>query len=80
METLLLGLVIVLQFIYILYSDRNNRQEREKLLLKIMSGGDIYKYKDIIEKPSKNTPEEPESHIDPSEVDFKTIINAKDNL
>lgn len=71
--------VIILQFVYIVYQDWSNRQEREKMALKIMAK-DAVEYSGLVEKPAKNTEEEDDVSVDIDDVDTQTLIEAKDKL
>jgi len=79
----ILAFVIFLQFVYIVYSDRENRKEREDLQLKLMSKNS-YEYGDIKQilskKPIENTKQKKEEYVDPMDIDPNLILKAKDNL
>lgn len=78
MEYLLFG-VIVLLVLCIGYMDYFNRQEREKLELKIMSK-DVTEYKVNTDPPPKPMKEEPDEYIDTDDVPVSKLLKAKDNL
>ena len=71
--------VAIVEFAYIIYQDFFNRQEREKLQMKLMSK-DVTEYKEATEP----TPKPAESVEDPykpmEEVDTEKLMNAKDEL
>jgi hypothetical protein len=75
MELILVG-IIVLQFIYIIFKDVKVGQERENMLLKLMSK-DIKEYKDsvetIVDKPTKQVPE---NMIPIEDVPVEKILKA----
>jgi len=79
----ILAFVILLQFAYLVYSDRENRKEREDLQLKLMSKNS-YEYGDIKQtlsnKPIENTKQKKEDYVDPMDVDPDLILKATDNL
>lgn len=81
MEIAIVGLLVVItfQFGYILYTDRENRKEREKMQLKIMSK-DVAEYKDAISPPDADTPEQRDEYLDVDEVDTDTLLKAEDNM
>ena len=78
MEYLLFGVVVLLIF-YIGYQDFSNRQEREKLELKLMSR-DLTEYRVNTEPTPKPQKEEPEENVDTDDVPASKLLTAKDNL
>ena len=78
MEYLLFG-VIVLLITYIAFQDYSNRQEREKLELKLMSK-DVTEYKVNTEPPPTPMKDEPEIYMDTDDVSPNKLLNAKDSL
>lgn len=82
METaVLISLLVVIafQFGYIIYTDRENRKERERMQLKIMSK-DVVEYKEAISSPDKDTPEQRDTYLELDEVDLEKLVNAEDNI
>jgi hypothetical protein len=78
MEYLLFG-VIVLLLLYVVYQDHSNRQEREKLELKLMSK-DITEYKVNTEPLPEPKKEEPDEYLDTDDVPSSKLLTAKDRL
>jgi hypothetical protein len=77
MEYILL-VVIFLQFAYIVYSDIQNRTEREELILKIMSK-DLNEYLGIDEEVEDSPKEESDPFISVEEAGVDRVVGAKDN-
>ena len=75
----ILGAVAILEFVYIVYQDWQNRAEREKLQLKLMSK-DTQEYKKATEKPPKETEPEPDPYKTLDEVSIDKLMQAEDNL
>jgi hypothetical protein len=71
--------VIILLILFITYQEYSNRQEREKLELKLMSK-DVTDYKVNTEPQPKPLKEEPDEYIDTDEVSVDKLLKAKDNL
>lgn len=70
--------VIFLQFAYIVYSDIQNRGERERLSLKIMSK-DATEYKDLTEKSGESSSEEEEDpYVTMEEAGIEKILKAEE--
>jgi hypothetical protein len=74
---IILGIIIVLQLVYIVFKDVKAGQEREKLILKIMSK-DIGEYRDLVEtvadEPTKN---EPPIRIPIEDASLEQILKAE---
>lgn len=70
--------IILLQFLYIFYSDFASRREREALEVKLMSK-DAAEYKTATEKPAENTPQKESEYVDVSEVEVEKLLRAEDN-
>ena len=85
LQTVVLGLVIILQFAYILYQDISNRKEREKLQLLIKSK-DAPEYRAIaplpFKEPKKEKKEEEESspYVPIEEVSTEKLLLAEDKI
>lgn len=77
MEYILL-VVIFLEFAYIVYSDIQNRAEREELILKIMSK-DLNEYIGLDEKIEDSPKEEEDPFISMEEAGVDKVVEAKDN-
>jgi hypothetical protein len=75
----LLAVVAIVEFLYIVYQDFLNRQEREKLQMKLMSR-DVDEYKRVTEKPEETQPQEESPYQSVDEVDIDKLLSAKDNL
>lgn len=77
----IIGLLVVigLQFVYIVYTDRENRKEREKMQLKIMAK-DVVEYKEAISPPDPDTPEQRDTYLELDEVDLEELAKAEDNI
>ena len=76
MEMLLIA-VIFIQFLYQMYSDSQNRKERESLTLKIMSK-DATEYKNLMEPaPATSEKEEDDPYVTMEEAGVERILNAK---
>jgi hypothetical protein len=71
--------VIVLLIAYIAFQDYSNRQEREKLELKLMSK-DVTEYKVNTESTPTPMKDEPEIYMDTDDVSPNKLLNAKDSL
>ena len=78
MEYILFG-VIVLLISYITFQDYSNRQEREKLELKLMSK-DVTEYKVNTEPTPELIKDEPEVYLDTDDVSPNKLLNAKDSI
>ena len=76
MEVILL-IIIVLQFALFVYLDFQNRAEREKLQLKLMSK-DLADYVSSTEEYEDTPEEEPDPYVDVSEVSVEQILKAKE--
>lgn len=77
MQFILLS-VIVLQLGYIVYSDIQNRRERERLQLKLMSK-DLVEYTDAVggaEEPSTTIEEDPYLSIE--EASVEQVVGARE--
>jgi hypothetical protein len=73
----LLG-IIFLQFAYIVYSDFQNRKERESLELKVMSKS-LDDYKSALEDtPEESKKEEPDPYISMEEAGIEQVLKAKE--
>jgi len=71
--------IIVLLFLYIVYQDHSNRQERERLELKIMSK-DITEYKVNTEPVPEPKKDEPDEYFDTDDIPASKLLTAKDKL
>lgn len=80
MEIAIVGLLLIIaaQMIYIVYTDRENRAERERMQLKIMSK-DVTEYKEAIAPPDHDTPEQTDAYLPLEDVDIERLAQAKDN-
>lgn len=78
MEVILL-VIIVIQFVYKVYSDIQNRSERELLQLKLMSK-DLDDYVSSTEETEDGPVEEPDPYIDMSDANVEQILRAKERL
>lgn len=77
MEYILLS-VIVLQFGYLIYSDLQNRRERELLQLKLMSDN-LQDYKSALEDTPKDSPKDEEDpYISMDEANIEQVVRAKE--
>jgi len=74
---LILGLVIILQFIYIIYKDRAERAERENLQLKLISK-DVSEYQKAVEKVPEDTVQNEEPYVPLEDVEVDKLIRAED--
>jgi hypothetical protein len=74
---ILLFIVIVLQTAFLVYSDIQNRKERERLQLKLMAK-DLNEYVSATEEAETPTEEEEDPYIEPNEATFEQILNAKE--
>jgi len=73
----LLG-IIFLQFAYIVYSDIQNRKERESLEIKLMSKS-LDEYKSAMEDtPEESRSEEPDPYISMDEAGIEQVLKAKE--
>jgi len=73
----LLG-IIFLQFAYIVYSDIQNRKERESLELKFMSKN-LEDYKFAVEDtPEESKKEDPDPYISMDEAGIEQVLKAKE--
>ena len=79
MNTLILVIIVVLQFAYIVYQDILNRKEREKLQLKLMSRS-VEEYKEAVEPPAKEAKPEPNPYKNTSDVSTEKLMKAEDNI
>jgi len=77
MEIILL-VIIILLIGFLVYYDYMTRIEREKLQLKLMVR-DVKEYKDIVEKPPKDTKQEDSPYEEVEDVSIDTLLKAKDN-
>lgn len=78
MIELTLFAVVVLQFAYIVYSDIQNRRERELLQLKLMSAN-LQDYKSALEDTPKDSPKDEEDpYISMEEANIEQIVRAKE--
>lgn len=74
--TWILLIIIALQFGYIIFKDIKSEQEREGMLLKLMSK-DVKEYRDVVEEPVKDSPkQEPDVHVPIESVPFETILKG----
>ena len=74
---LILAFIIVLQFGYIIFKDVKVGQEREKMLLKLMSR-DIQEYKDFVETiADESVKEEVPVRIPIEDATVEQILRAK---
>jgi hypothetical protein len=72
--------VIVLQLLYIVYSDFQNRKERELLQLKLMSA-DATDYRELLgDTPEDSPKEEEDPYISLDEAGIERVVKAKDKL
>lgn len=70
--------VICLQFAYLVYSDFQNRAERERLQLKLMSK-DLTEYKSATEDAPKDSPkEEDDPYVTMEEAGIERLLKAKE--
>lgn len=74
MELILLA-VIFFQFVFMIYSDIQNRGERERLQLKLMSK-DLGDYISSTEESEDSPAEEPDPYVDANEVSVDKIIRS----
>jgi len=77
MELILLA-VILFQFILVIYMDSQNRAERERLQLKLMSK-DLGDYVSSTEEAADSPKEEPDPYMNAYDVSVDRIVNAKEN-
>jgi hypothetical protein len=73
----ILLVVIVLQFIFMVYSDFQNRKERELLQLKLMSK-DIDDYKSALEDTPEDSKKEENPYLDMDEVGIEQLLKTKE--
>ena len=73
--------IIFLQFAYIIYSDRESRKEREKLMLKFMSK-DIQEYKQAIEPEPENAESSDitDDYVDTDDLPIEVLLEAEDRI
>jgi hypothetical protein len=77
MEIILL-IIVVLQFAYILFKDMSFGDEREKMLLKLMSR-DLTEYQLAVEPEAKDTPEPiVDERVPLEEVSAEELLKAID--
>jgi hypothetical protein len=76
METIL-SIFIAVQFIFIVYSDIQNRVEREKLELKLISKG-LSDYISSTEEEEESKKEEEDPYIDVMEANIDQILVSED--
>jgi hypothetical protein len=75
-----LFIVIVLQVGLFVYSDYQNRVERDKLQLKLMSR-DLKDYVSSVDSKVEEGPKEAfDPYIDPEEANLEQIVNAREKL
>lgn len=81
METIIIGLFILIGclFGYIIYMEKENRIERERLQLKLMSR-DVTEYKDAISPPDKDTPEQRDTYLPLDDFSPEQLAEAEDNI
>jgi len=77
-EAILL-LVIFLQFGYIIYQDRSNRVERERLQLKLMSKN-VDEYVAAVESPSEESESVEDPYVPIEDVPLDKLMEAEDKL
>ena len=77
---ILLFIVVVLQVALFVYSDYQNRAERERLQLKLMSK-DLGDYVSAMESGDEDSEEEEEDpYIDMGEANVNQILNSRERL
>ena len=76
MEIILL-VIILIQFIFLIYTDVQNRCEREALELKLMSKG-LSDYISSTEEDVPSAKEEESPYIDVEDASVEQILAAKD--
>ena len=70
--------VIAFQFAYLVFSDFQNRAERERLHLKLMSK-DLTDYKSAVEKePEKSAVEEEDPYVTMEEAGVEKVLRAEE--
>ena len=75
---IVLLVVILLQFAYLIYSDTQNRRERERLQLKLMSR-DLEDYKSFTEESPEDSPvDEEDPYLSLEEAGVERVVNAKE--
>ena len=75
---LLFFAVIVLQLALLVYMDFQNRSERERLQMKLMSK-DLAEYKSLTEEtPEDSESEEPDPYLTIEEAGIEKIVKAKE--
>jgi hypothetical protein len=76
MDFILLG-IIVLQFIYLVYQDHQNRKERNDLHLKLMAKN-LTEYKDVTESTTETAPAEEDPYLTLDEAGVDRVVGAKE--
>jgi hypothetical protein len=76
MDTSLL-IVVALQFFYIVYSDIQNRKERESLQMKLMSK-DLTDYKSNLEETPKDSPKEVDPYVAMEDIGIEQLLKTKE--
>ena len=71
-------IIVIIQFLYIVFKDIINGKEREKLQLKLMSK-DVAEYKKVVEKVEDAVSEEVSPYIPVEEASFEQIFKAKES-
>jgi len=79
MAEYILGFVVILQFIYIIYKDREERAEREKLQMKLMSK-DVEEYKRAVDPAPKDAEEKKSPYVDLDDVPIDKLMRAEDRI
>jgi hypothetical protein len=75
---LILFAIVILQFLYMIYSDIQNRKERESLELKLMSKNtEEYKYL-LEDTPEESKKEDPDPYISMDEAGIEKVLKAKE--
>lgn len=74
-----LGLIAILEFVYIVYSDHVNRRERERLML-FKKSKTVDEYIAAVEKPEKPKPQKPDPYVEIDQVPEEQLLQAEDNL
>ena len=71
-------IIVGLQFAYLVYSDFQNRAERERLQLKFMAK-DLAEYKSVVEETPKDSPkEEPDPYLTIEEAGIDRVLKAEE--
>ena len=73
----ILLVVIAFQFIYMIYSDIQNRKERELLQLKLMSK-DLDDYKSAVENTDVDSVKEEDPYVSMDEVGVEQLLKTKE--